>query len=139
MAFAARGQNPLKDVILANGSNPRHARQSRRTNLEGLSMKQDDRNALRNLQYLSLLEATTLVVLVCVAVPLKHLAGYPVAVSVMGPVHGIAFAMYVWAVVGTASSGLWSKGDVARLVLSAVVPFAGLASAGWIARRRHAQ
>ena len=55
-------------------------------------MKQDDRNALRNLQYLSLLEATTLVVLVCVAVPLKHLAGYPVAVSIMGPVHGIAIA-----------------------------------------------
>ena len=51
----------------------------------------------------------------------------------------IAFAMYVWAVVGTASSGLWSKAEVARLVLSAVVPFAGLASAGWIARRRHAR
>ncbi|KVL22704.1 DUF3817 domain-containing protein [Burkholderia sp. MSMB1826] len=102
-------------------------------------MKQDDRNALRNLQYLSLLEATTLVVLVCVAVPLKHLAGYPVAVSIMGPVHGVAFVMYGWAVVGTASSGLWSKGEVVRLVLSAVVPFAGLASAGWIARRRHAR
>ncbi|MDN7879123.1 DUF3817 domain-containing protein [Burkholderia aenigmatica] len=102
-------------------------------------MQQDDRNALRNLQYLSLLEATTLVVLVCVAVPLKHLAGYPAAVSIMGPVHGIAFAMYVWAVVGTASSGLWSKTEVARLVLAAVVPFVGLTSAGWIARRRHAR
>ncbi|KVC46730.1 hypothetical protein WI72_30935 [Burkholderia ubonensis] len=102
-------------------------------------MKQDDRNALRNLQYLSLLEATTLVALVGIAVPLKHLAGYPVAVSIMGPIHGLAFAMYVWAVIGTASSGLWRKGEVVRLVLSAIVPFAGLASAGWIARRRASQ
>ncbi|AIO39988.1 hypothetical protein WI41_25855 [Burkholderia latens] len=102
-------------------------------------MKQDDRNALRNLQYLSLVEATTLIVLMCVAVPLKHLAGYPVAVSIVGPVHGIAFVLYVWAVVGTASSGLWNRGEVARLVLSAVVPFVGLASAAWIARRRHAR
>ncbi|KVN05743.1 DUF3817 domain-containing protein [Burkholderia stagnalis] len=102
-------------------------------------MKEDDRTALRNLQYLSLLEAATLVALVCVAVPLKHLAGVPAAVSIMGPIHGVAFVTYVWAVVGTASSGLWRRAEVARLVLSALVPFAGLASAGWIARRREAQ
>jgi integral membrane protein len=43
----------------------------------------------------ALLEGTTLVLLVLIAVPLKRLAGMPEAVSIIGPVHGIAFLVYV--------------------------------------------
>ncbi len=50
---------------------------------------------LRKLEVASLIEATTLVLLLGVAVPLKHFAGRPEAVTVMGPVHGIAFCFYV--------------------------------------------
>ncbi len=55
---------------------------------------------LRRLELASLVEATTLVLLVGVAVPLKHFAGQPTAVAVMGPIHGLAS-------VGT--SGPWCK------------------------------
>ena len=44
-----------------------------------------------------------------------------------------------WTAVRARSTVSNAACDVARLVLSAVVPFAGLASAGWIARRRHAR
>ncbi len=47
-----------------------------------------ERSQLRRLEVVSLVEATTLIFLVGVAVPLKHFAGEPAAVTVMGPVHG---------------------------------------------------
>ena len=95
----------------------------------------DDKIALRTLQALAALEATTLIMLVCIAAPLKHLADHDVAVSIMGPVHGIAFILYIWMVIRTASTGFWRAAEVWRLVLAAVVPFGGFMNVMWIARR----
>ena len=94
---------------------------------------------LRSLRAVAAVEATTLVVLLFVAVPLKYLWGFPMMVHVMGPVHGIAFASYLWLVISTASSGLRSRSEVARLLLFAVVPFGGFANAGWLERKRLTQ
>ncbi len=51
---------------------------------------------LRMPELASPLEATTLVLPVGVAVPLKHVAHLDLAVKIMGPVHGAAFLAYVW-------------------------------------------
>ena len=90
---------------------------------------------LRRLEIASALEGTTLVVLVLVAVPLKHLAGLSLAVRIMGPVHGLAFAFYAWTVIETVSGGGWRQADVLRLTLAALVPFGGFANLGWLHRR----
>ena len=74
---------------------------------------------------MSLIEATTLVPLIGVAVPLKHLAHLDVAVKTMGLVHGLAFLYYTWIVLQTVSGGGWQPSDVARLTAVAFVPFAG--------------
>ena len=80
---------------------------------------------LRHLEVASVVEATTLVLLVGIAVPLKHLAAQPLGVTIMGPVHGIAFCLYIWMAVQTIAGGGWSKREGLRLVLSALLPFAG--------------
>jgi integral membrane protein len=46
---------------------------------------------LRRLEIASLLEVT-LILLLFVGVPMKHLGGWPAATAVLGPVHGAAFA-----------------------------------------------
>jgi hypothetical protein len=43
---------------------------------------------------LCLLEGATLVLLLFVAVPLKHLGIYREAMSITGPLHGLAFRRY---------------------------------------------
>jgi len=91
---------------------------------------------LRGLEIASLLEATTLVLLVCIAVPLKHLLGVATAVKVMGPVHGLAFIFYIWVVVQTVSAGDWQVRDIVRMVGVAFVPFAGFLNLPWL-RRQH--
>lgn len=85
------------------------------------------------LRALCLAEATTLLLLLFVAVPLKHLAGYPIAVSVMGPIHGFVFLMFGWRVVQALAAGDISGRTGAKLIVAAFVPFGGIYS--WRALR----
>ena len=43
----------------------------------------------------SLFEGSTLVILVCVAMPLKYMAGMPMAVRVTGMIHGVLFLLFL--------------------------------------------
>ena len=91
---------------------------------------------LRRLEQVSLVEATTLVLLVCIAVPLKHLAGLPIAVAVMGPIHGLAFLSYGWLAIQTVAGGGWRRPEAMRLLLLAVIPFGGYFNLSLIRRKR---
>jgi integral membrane protein len=99
------------------------------------SAHQLEHRQLLQLQRASLLEATTLVVLVFVAVPLKHLAGLPLATAIVGPVHGLAFLFYLWTVLETTLGGGWTRAELTRLLVTAVVPFAGFTNVGWLRRK----
>lgn len=88
----------------------------------------------RKLRRASLLEGTTLLVLIVIAVPLKHFGHLPQAVAVMGPLHGAMFMLYVWVLLSTVSAK-WSRREIARLVLAALVPFGTFANARWLKRK----
>ena len=88
--------------------------------------------SLRRLRLLAVLEGTTLACLVFLAVPMKHMLGIPVAVRVIGPIHGVAFVAYVWTVTATVSGGGWKLREVARLVIGALIPFAGFFNERWL-------
>lgn len=81
------------------------------------------------LRRMCLVEAVTLLALLFVAVPLKHLAGQPSAVSVMGPVHGFAFLALCWTVNHAVASRDIPARTGWRLVFAACVPFGGFH--GW--------
>jgi integral membrane protein len=93
---------------------------------------------LRRLEVASVAEAGTMILLVLVAVPLKHLAGWETGVRIMGPVHGMAFLAYVWTLIQTmsGSSGAWSRRDIARLAIAAFVPFGAIANLRLLGSRR---
>ena len=91
-----------------------------------------ERDQLRRLEVASLIEATTLV---GIAVPLKHMANFEVAVRIMGPVHGLAFLAYVWTAFQTISGGGWRPAEVARLFVVAFIPFAGFANLRFLRAR----
>ena len=93
---------------------------------------------LRRLELALLVEAATLILLVGIAVPLRHLLGKPLAVTVMGPVHGLAFAAYLWTIIQTAAGGGWRKPEWLRLMATAFVPFAGYTNLSLIRRKAKA-
>lgn len=88
-----------------------------------------------SLRVLCFLEATTLLILVLIAVPLKHLAGMTWAVSIVGPVHGIVFLVYCWNLVRLATAGELTPAVAWILALAASIPFGGFVIWKWLESR----
>ncbi|MFC3227505.1 DUF3817 domain-containing protein [Marinibaculum pumilum] len=89
---------------------------------------------LRPLRLAAVAEAITLLVLIGIAVPLKHLAGLPAAV--MGPVHGTAFLAFLWLLARSCAAGELPWRASGRLLLGAMLPFGGLVNERWLSRRQ---
>jgi integral membrane protein len=92
--------------------------------------------ALRRLRLVSILEGTTLLTLLLVAVPLKHMAGIPVATKIMGPIHGLAFAAYVWMLMNNLAGGDWSRKERLQMMIAAMIPFGAFMNERMLARRQ---
>jgi integral membrane protein len=91
---------------------------------------------LRRMRAASLVEGSTLLLLVLVAVPLKHVADLPIATRIMGPIHGLAFLSYGWMLVRTVAGGGWSRADIVRLSIAALIPFGAFINERALARRQ---
>ena len=90
---------------------------------------------LRWLRWASLSEGATLILLVCLAVPLKRLAGLPEFVTVLGPLHGAAFLIYVAMVMRATSAGLLTATETTRLMLVAFIPLGAFFMSGMFKRK----
>ncbi len=69
-------------------------------------------------------EGLSLLLLLFVAVPAKHLYGYPLLVKWIGPVHGVLFLLYIAALVIWRGHLRWSWGRVLLVSMAASLPFA---------------
>jgi integral membrane protein len=79
--------------------------------------------ALRQLRLVALLEGTSFLVLLFVAMPLKYLAGLPLAVRIVGSLHGLLFLMFLAALYRAGSRHGWPLRRWAIAFLSSIVPF----------------
>lgn len=93
------------------------------------SIQADIPASTRRLQVAALLEGSTLLVLIGIAVPLKYLAAYPLAVSVIGPIHGMVFLLYLWMLTSVAAGDGWRTRDIGLALLAALIPFGAFAHA----------
>jgi len=79
--------------------------------------------SLRQLRLVALLEGTSFLVLLFVAMPLKYLAGLPLAVSIVGSLHGLLFLMFLAALYRAGSQRSWPASRWAIAFVSSIVPF----------------
>jgi integral membrane protein len=96
---------------------------------------EEERRQLRRMRLASVLEATTLALLVFIAVPLKHVFGMPQFVSAMGPVHGLAFLFYIWMLIQSHFQLRWTGAEWLRMVAFAFIPLAGFVNERLLKRR----
>ncbi len=99
------------------------------------TLRRGELKQLRRLEVVAFVEAVTLLLLLCVAAPLKRFAGVSNAVHVMGPVHGLVFVAYAWTAIQTVSGGGWTAAEATRLLLGAIVPFGGFFNLGFLSRK----
>lgn len=90
---------------------------------------------IHRMEIASVAEGTTLLLLLAVAVPLKYALTLPVAVQIMGPVHGTAFLIYISVVLQTAAEAEWTRVETVRAIALAFIPFGASVNARATARK----
>mgnify|MGYP002007736009 CR=1 FL=1 len=86
-------------------------------------MAKINRSYLRWLMLMGLVEGISTIVLLGVAMPLKYAAGQPLAVTIVGSLHGLLFvALWVMVVIGRFVIPLTNRLMIWAL-LGAIVPF----------------
>lgn len=78
---------------------------------------------IKRLRIIGLLEGVSYLVLLGIAMPLKYYAGYPMAVKVVGWIHGLLFVLFLVAVLQTAVILKWTVGRVLAAFFASIVPF----------------
>jgi integral membrane protein len=83
----------------------------------------DIMTALRQLRLVALLEGTSFLVLLFIAMPLKYLAALPLAVRIVGSVHGVLFLMFMAVLYRAGTARGWPLRRWLIAFGSSVVPF----------------
>ncbi len=78
--------------------------------------------ALGRLRLVGLMEGTSFLLLLLVAMPLKYLAGRPEAVQVVGAAHGGLWVLYLLAAVVAAVAHRWGFVRLATAFVASVLP-----------------
>jgi integral membrane protein len=79
--------------------------------------------AVRQLRWIAIAEGISFLVLLGIAMPLKYLAGMPMAVKVVGWAHGVLFVVLVLALIRAKLHARWSLGYAAVIFIAALLPF----------------
>ena len=79
--------------------------------------------SLRQLRLVAFLEGTSFLALLFIAMPLKYLAGIPLAVRMAGTVHGVLFLIFLAALYRAADERGWPLRRSAVAFVSSIVPF----------------
>lgn len=81
-------------------------------------------NTVKALRYVSIAEASSFILLLAVAMPLKYGAGTPQGVQLMGPIHGMLFLAYVALVFMVREQLRWDGRRTVQALIASVIPFA---------------
>lgn len=88
---------------------------------------------------LGMLEGASFIVLLGIAMPLKHLWGYPLAVRIVGLVHGLLFMTFCAALVNVRNVAGWGAGRTGLVLLAALLPFGPFVIDGRLKREDEAR
>ena len=81
------------------------------------------KNASRTLQLVGYAEGTSFLVLLGIAMPLKYIADLPLAVTIVGGLHGGLWILYLLAAAWAASANSWGIGRVSGAFVASILPF----------------
>lgn len=91
---------------------------------------------IRLFRYIGVAEGITTLALFLVAMPAKYWFGYPDLVPPVGLIHGLAFVVYLLAMVVCLWGSGFSGWDWARTALAAFVPLGTFFNDGFLRRKQ---
>jgi integral membrane protein len=78
---------------------------------------------LRQLRLVALFEGASFLILLFVAMPLKYVAGMPLAVRIAGSIHGALFIWFVVALYRAARARDWPRRRSMTAFVASILPF----------------
>lgn len=72
---------------------------------------------------ISFIEGISFLILVFIAMPLKYLAGIPLAVKIVGMTHGILFILFIIALIMAYKKYSWNNSLTFKLFVYSIIPF----------------
>jgi integral membrane protein len=86
-----------------------------------------DNNLLKTpigrLRVIGIIEGISFLVLLCIAMPLKYIYGIPMAVKIVGWLHGVLFVAYIYILVQVMMDRKWSLFRAGLAFISSLIPF----------------
>lgn len=77
----------------------------------------------KRFRWISLIEGTSFLILLFIAMPLKYMVDMPEAVTYVGGAHGALFILYIYLVFPTARSLKWGFSRTLFAIMASVLPF----------------
>ena len=87
-----------------------------------MNSESSDSTLYKMFRLISFLEGLSFILLLGVAVPLKHMMGMPEPVSILGMAHGVLFMLYVIFVLMLQPSQEWPAKTTALILLLSILP-----------------
>ncbi|MOA22053.1 hypothetical protein D3C78_1425830 [compost metagenome] len=81
------------------------------------------KTAIGRLRFIGIFEGISFLVLLLIAMPLKYWADIPMAVTIVGALHGLLFVLYLLAVLNVWITNRWSFLKVVLAVIASFLPF----------------
>lgn len=81
------------------------------------------KDTLGRLRIIGFLEGISFLVLLFIAMPLKYMAGQPMAVKITGMAHGLLFVLYILYVLMAKIEYRWSFKKAGLALVASLVPF----------------
>lgn len=78
---------------------------------------------IKTFRFIALLEGTSFILLLGIAVPLKYYFDFPVFVNIIGMAHGILFLIYIFSALIASMVTKLSVLKVPVVLIAAVIPF----------------
>ncbi len=80
------------------------------------------KNKIRLLRFIGITEGISFLVLLLIAMPLKYYFGWPMAVRVVGWMHGVLFVAYIGAVLLSIRAMKWNWLGVGIALAASLIP-----------------
>lgn len=77
----------------------------------------------KRFRWISLIEGTSFLILLLIAMPLKYMWDYPMVVTYVGWAHGVLFVIYIYIVFPTAQKLQWNFSRTFFALIASVLPF----------------
>ena len=81
------------------------------------------KSSVGRLRIIAFLEGVSFLILTGIAMPLKYMAGMPMAVKIAGMAHGVFFILFIFALIDVRISRNWGFGKLGVAFLASLLPF----------------